>query len=394
MKPKAERILPTSFLKELRSIIREHNKDAANGKDKRVGHLTQEKRQGVLENGFADLFELNIKLGTPRNFKAKHMETLAKHWESKGQSASTIQNKICIFRIFVNVWLNKPNVILDSKDYVSNPDSVHRQYSALADKSWEGNGIDVEAKLQEIYALDRYIGLQARLEDAFGLRGREAIEFRPHVDDRGDHIEIFRGTKGGRSRIGWVRNKYQRDVLEACKQLVRHKNSDMRHPGHDIEQALNRYQYIMRKVGITRSELGVTPHGLRTGFANRRYQHYAGARSPVQGGLVGQVDRETDAMARLRTSEELGHSRICVTTAYYGSHGHKMRNAPKRKSESPEKPINAEAITREDANVLLDQKSDKPRLDWSGGGQVITADVKLKLEQKNQPGDEEEENAA
>ena len=42
--------------------------------------------------------------------------------------------------------------------------------------------------------------------------------------------------------------------------------------------------------------------------------------SPVRGGAKGQRPREEEVAAKLTVSEELGHSRLDVTAAYYGTH--------------------------------------------------------------------------
>lgn len=53
-----------------------------------------------------------------------------------------------------------------------------------------------------------------------------------------------------------------------------------------------------------------------------------GLPSPIKGGALGQIDRETHRVAIITVSRALGHGRIDVTTGYYGSYGHALRQAP------------------------------------------------------------------
>jgi integrase len=73
----------------------------------------------------------------------------------------------------------------------------------------------------------------------------------------------------------------------------------------------------MTTLGVTRSALGVTPHGLRHEYAGDRYKAVAGVAAPVRGGMV--PDPATDERARLQVAEELGHARLQIASAYLGS---------------------------------------------------------------------------
>jgi hypothetical protein len=64
--------------------------------------------------------------------------------------------------------------------------------------------------------------------------------------------------------------------------------------------------------------LGVTAHGLRAGFCEERAISL-GFIPPTRGGAPGQMSKDEERQVRLRTAEEMGHSRISVTGAYFGS---------------------------------------------------------------------------
>ena len=63
-------------------------------------------------------------------------------------------------------------------------------------------------------------------------------------------------------------------------------------------------------------------HGLRHAYAQERYEELTGWECPATGGpdrkSLSLKQRELDREARLTISEELGHEREQVTTAYLG----------------------------------------------------------------------------
>lgn len=60
-------------------------------------------------------------------------------------------------------------------------------------------------------------------------------------------------------------------------------------------------------------------HDLRAAYACERYQQLTGSAAPVNGGRC--ADRALDREARQQLSQELGHNRVDVVTAYIGSLG-------------------------------------------------------------------------
>src|ERR1700676_1231694 len=122
-----------SWKSTLQAILKAHNKAAAGG-GKAVSFATQDARQEILWQGFKKLRELGYKLDDVRGFKERHITALGHAWEAKKLSASTIQNRISIFRIFAE-WIGKPGMIRGSENYVTNPESVTRHLAAQADKT-------------------------------------------------------------------------------------------------------------------------------------------------------------------------------------------------------------------------------------------------------------------
>ena len=319
---------------ELSKIITQHNKLTVNG-DRNVSTRTRNARIEALYAGFKELRELGYKIENPRNFNEKHMRALVAHWESKELSPATIQNRISFFRIF-SEWIGKNNMIKKSEMYCSSPEVVKRSQVAQEDKSWSAKDIDMPTLLLQIEAYSKHAAAQILMINAFGLRRNEALCFKPNLNwltterDGMGYIRVRDGTKGGRERIIMVETPQQEHALLYAKQVAgKQKNASICYPYITLEQAVQRYNYIMRKFGLTKAELGVTGHGLRHQYANDRYEKLSGMQSPVRGGNKKSIkDKDADIDARYQVSEELGHSRLSVTAAYYGSH----TRQPKRKT--------------------------------------------------------------
>src|SRR3990167_10705478 len=101
------------------------------------------------------------------------MTALGNAWEAKGLSASTIQNRISIFRVFAE-WIGKTGMIRDSENYVKNSRSVERHLVTNLDKTWSGQQQTLSEKLEMIQKQDMFVALQLELQRAFGLRMKEA----------------------------------------------------------------------------------------------------------------------------------------------------------------------------------------------------------------------------
>ncbi|MCB1782295.1 MAG: hypothetical protein KDJ34_19835, partial [Candidatus Competibacteraceae bacterium] len=89
---------PTSggWKASLAAVLKAHNAAKVNGSV--ASHATRDKRADVLYAGFKLLRELGYKLDTVHSFRGKHMQALAKAWEDRGLSASTLQNNLSTFR--------------------------------------------------------------------------------------------------------------------------------------------------------------------------------------------------------------------------------------------------------------------------------------------------------
>lgn len=134
-----------SWKLSLKQILEKHNQAAARG-GKAVGFATRAARQETLERGFKELRALQYKLEDVQHFKERHMTALSHAWEAKGLSASTIQNRISVFRTF-SEWIGKSGMIRGSEHYVKNPASVARHCATQCDKTWSGQEKNLAEKL-------------------------------------------------------------------------------------------------------------------------------------------------------------------------------------------------------------------------------------------------------
>jgi len=295
----------------LAAVLKAHNNAKVDGSV--ASHATRDKRADVLYAGFKLLREKGYKLDTVESFRGKHMEVLAKAWEARGLSPSTLQNNLSTFRIFAG-WIGKAGMVERTDRYVT-PGAASRTSINARDKSWTAQNVDIAAKLAEVAAKDARVGLQMALQAIFGLRAREAMQLRPHVADKGHYLALTVGTKGGRDRVVPIDTPEKRELIDRAKTFAASKLASTSDPNRTLAQAKNHYYHVLRSCGITRAD-GITGHGLRHGYANDRYEQIAGQPSPVRGGTP--PDRDTDQAARLEVAEELGHSRESVTTHYLG----------------------------------------------------------------------------
>ena len=168
-------------------------------------------------------------------------------------------------------------------------------------------------KLKQINNL--HMRLSIELQQEFGLRQEESLKFKPSFADHGSYIELKGSwTKGGRKRSIPVISFEQRDLIDRI-QLVAGKGS-LIPDEFSLKQWKKKYEYMLANLGLRNL------HGLRHGYAQRRYRDLAGWESVFAGGPkrteLNAKQREIDVQARLQVSQELGHNRIEITDVYLG----------------------------------------------------------------------------
>ena len=266
---------------------------------------TQATRSRILDLIANQLQELGFRRMQPRSLKPKHVNALINHWQDQGIGIGTLKNRLSALRWWAKK-VNKPSIIARDNDVygIGNRSNVAKESKAK----------NLDDKKMSLIP-DRYVRLSLRLQAAFGLRREESIKFSPSYAMQVDHIKLKSSwTKGGRARIVPIRNDAQRQLLKEVLALVR--GGALIPPHLDYVKQLHRYERQIRNAGLSRQ------HGLRHGYAQRRYFELTGWVCPVRGGLpskeLNPKQRALDYKARTVISSELGHARVSVVAVYIG----------------------------------------------------------------------------
>jgi integrase len=333
---------------QLQHIINRNN--ARHGDlGKGVAHKTMHERAHTLFLCFRQLRALGYQ-PEPRSLCNRHVRALVDYWVGKRElvkpsksdqerdsvrplSASTLQTRLSILRVFAD-WIGKTGMVLAPQHYVDDPALVERTYVAERDKSWTGNGVDIEAVIDQVTAYDPHVGMQLTFCHEFGLRVKEAIMLRPRESDVGEltlphirpdtcrYLKVRHGTKGGRVRFVPIDTPAKVDLVARAKSFVRFDANPLGNQQLELPQAMRRFYYVMDKFGVTMRGLNVTAHGLRHGYAQTNYELFAAESTPPPDPDVGKratVDATEEADARRRVAELLGHSRAQITGVYLGN---------------------------------------------------------------------------
>ena len=269
------------------------------------GFSTQATRSRLLDLIANQLLALGFRRMHATSLKPKHIDALLTKWREQGISTGTLKNRLSALRWWAKK-VNKPSII-------ARDNSVYgigkREYVAKESKAQDLD--DTKVTLIS----DPYVRLSIRLQAAFGLRREESIKFSPSYAVQGDHIKLKPSwTKGGRARTVPIRNDDQRQLLEEVKALAR--GGALIPPHLNYVKQLHRYEKQTAKAGLSHL------HGLRHGYAQRRYFELTELVCPVAGGLPSKEQnpeqRALDYEARVIISSELGHAREAISAVYLG----------------------------------------------------------------------------
>lgn len=266
---------------------------------------TQTARSRILGLIADQLETLGFRRMNAQSLKPKHILALVQFWKTQGISAATQKNRMSVIRW----WAKKIN-----KTSVVAKDNCHygigrRTYVANQSKA---QVLDLH-KLSKVN--DTRVQLSLKLQSEFGLRREEAIKFQPSYAVQEDHIRLKAAwCKGGRARTVPITNDLQRRLLADVKALA--KGGSLIHPSMTYVQQLHRYEGQTLRAGFSKL------HGLRHGYAQRRFKEFAGFPCPVNGGptskALSTAQRALNEKARALISAELGHSREAITANYLG----------------------------------------------------------------------------
>jgi site-specific recombinase XerD len=318
---RVQKLWPGDPLRQVSEFFADFVIPAATGRKRTVGIKTEEIYVVQMRVMVRHLSDLNMPIQNLGEFSPRHVAALTRFYEAEGLSASSLQKKNTVLRRF-GTWMGKPDMAPRLKDLVTDPGRAMRSYSAVESKAWSANGVDPEVVFTRMDLECSVAGLQLRLQHAYGLRPREVVMLKALTADQGKNLFVTDGTKGGRARMVPIDTPRKRELLERAKEIARGNTRGVLSvkPSQSLRAALKRYYYLAERVGLTKSKLGVTLHGLRHEFAGDLFKQITGVDAPVNGGRIDNPELVGRAMQV--TSEQLGHGRKDAGAAYLGSQRH------------------------------------------------------------------------
>ncbi len=392
---------------EMRTLVVDKAKVRINGKQS--SDRTIEIAANVMNEVCCRIWRLGYKPESPNQFSGKHIEAVIRDFWACGVSPKYFSSIYTTLRKFAD-WIQKPGLIKDKHVYLPEvpTEAFKAKQVAVKSKSWMGNGIDVEQKFMEADELDLRFGLMLRMCVAFGLRRIEVLQIKPWLDDKGYCLEIRSGiAKGGRPRFIPIQSDFQRAVLDLVKIRIKHNEHlgwlDDRPKSSTrlLERNKRRYLHFMSCIGITRSEAGVTGHGLRAQFAEQLALS-KGYLPATLGGVKNQMPKEDEELIRLHIAENLGHSRKAITSSYYGSTTKKIQNfqgvkiatiyvsqhaiasvlanpPPIKNAEGHYPKLRARSITGTDLTLVIEDVADGMSTGTENSFQILLIDGDVKI---------------
>lgn len=275
-------------------------------------HATQANRKAMLKMFAEQLGKLgyNVKTMKPSDLKGRHVNKLLDLWRKDGVSSGTIKNRMTAIRWWADK-VGNTGAVKDNDTY----GIEKRIYVTNRDKS-------VSLKDLDLSQIDENIAQSLRLQDAFGLRREESMKFQPEFALDGQTIENAKyirlkdsWTKGGRPRTVPITNDKQRQELRNAYAAAVKNGGSMIPKEKSYKTHLASFERVTHALGVGQT------HGLRHGYAQTRYRELMGFDCPAVGGsrLLSADEINKDKEIRMLISEELGHSRINITSVYLGS---------------------------------------------------------------------------
>lgn len=308
---------PNNPIQQIASFFGSFRIPAAIGRKRKASHRTQDDYQARMTTFVRTLREMNMPVRNLDEISKKQVRLYFQHMEKEGRSAVWMANINTAVRRF-GIWIGKPELCPPLGELMHEPWSGKRRIAAQKDHTWDQDQIvDVLNQVQDVCPMT---SLHIRLASLFGHRVQEFLMFRPADAIQGDYIHLREGTKGGRTRMVPIETDEQRKWLNvALDEAAKHPFGRlMAKEGMTLAQAVRHFYYVLEQCGVSKKNIGLTPHGLRHTYACNLYEQFTGEKAPIQGGAP--IDPELDNRARMEIARRLGHGRVSVTTAYLGSH--------------------------------------------------------------------------
>lgn len=320
--------------KQIAEFLDEAVLPAANGRRREVSEKTRSDYGNILQQCVTDLAERRVYIENIADLTQKQVLNLVRYWGEQKHAEGTIQWRVSILRRFL-AWIGRDTVVPKGSVWRQTlrqngieAGTIGRSHLPTMPKGWVDLGIDAKKIIEEVRAEDSVAGCILESMWAFGLRFNESVQLQPRVSDKGNYLSIYRGTKGGKLREvpfsgNPARRAWQHEVLERAKLLAdKHPKGVLATKGLSLAQMKNRLRYLVRRHGISKDELGVTPHGLRHQFGTDLFQELTGLPAPVLEKVPHEVyveHAEKVRWALLEVSRQMGHERPSISGAYLSS---------------------------------------------------------------------------
>lgn len=310
------------------SLLSQFNGHDAKGR-RRISDTTKRERGDFLLRCVNDLHQGGYNIRDIAHIHTKHIVCLVKLWEQRGYSAAALQKYKSYLHTLL-VWVDNQSLAnhLDRivREALTDPARILRIRVATEDKSWGSCLDNPQATIEAITQTDDRVGMCLRLQSAFGLRVREAWLLDPAPAFEGINLSrrvlpVVRGTKGGRPREVPVQSEGQYELLRQAVAFTDPSTRSLIPVTWSFQSWQAHFYRVCRQHGISRKD-GVVTHGLRHGYANDRYEAISGLERPLIAGRPKDPGaKAADATARDAVSQELGHRRREITSAYLGPNG-------------------------------------------------------------------------
>lgn len=267
---------------------------------------TQKARQEAHNLIAKQLKELGYNQMNTNALKEKHVVALVERWLKEEISEGTMKNRMSHVR-----WWSKQVNLKHRVPSNKNLGIKNRVYITNISKA-------VQLRQEHLDKINNsHIRDTLRFQAAFGARREEGMKVIISQADKGTYLKM-QGSwcKNGRPRNIPIITKQQRELVDKLKE--RCGNNSLIPPEKSYKEQMTTYKNTVPKAGFDGKA-----HGLRHNYAQQRYKEMTGKDCPACEGKrqrdMAKNEREIDKSARLRISEEMGHSRVQVVSVYLGS---------------------------------------------------------------------------
>lgn len=321
-----EKLTDPDWRTQLKALLRTYGRTGSSDFSRKVSEETLRNRTDILFSSIGMLRD-DRRLETLSQIKPRHLPRLFELWTARGISKRSQINYFNVMRWFWKLFGLQIDPIAT---FETTPGEFTINRAAEADRSWTGNGVSFDEVLARVREIDPVAARLFQAMKTYGLRAKESLRLNPHEADAGNVMHVTKGSKTGRPRaivFGHFDEEEFRRTLDSLKAEVP-EDAHLAWSNRTLKQAKRRLLYVARQAGVSKNGLGITMHGLRHEWAIDQLQSLAGVVAPVRGGTP--LDYRKLSGVRRLISRALGHNRIKITSAYYGSFATLEREQAKR----------------------------------------------------------------